>query len=284
MASNAPVPSRAPLDSMQRLSPIVSLHRPEGAPDPSAPKLIALFTWMGAQEPHVAKYITGYQSLYPSSSILVIRCPMENVVLRDKPRRDVGPAVSALRSILPEGSEGPGEVPEMILHLFSNGGCVMFQHFMNVLRDAAGEGKESGRLPRHVCVMDSCPGSFDWMRAHKALSAGFPAWVSPFVHLIVLFHLVTSLVSEPVGVKGGRWGLVLNEAGVLSVQERRVYLYADGDEMVDPRHVEKHAEEAKEGLDGAVKTLNFGASRHVAHARTDPERYWGAVKGVWEGS
>lgn len=282
MASNAPAPSQSPLDSMQRLSPTVSLYRPEGAPDPSAPKLITLFTWMAAQEPHIAKYIAGYQALYPSSAILVIRCPIENVVLRGRPRREVGPAVSALRSILPEGSEE--ERPEMILHLFSNGGCTMFQHFMNVLRDEAVEGQKGRELPRHVCVMDSCPGSFDWMRSHRAISAPFPAWASPFVHLLIIFQLVTSLVIEPVGIKGGRWGLVLNEAGVLSVQERRVYLYADGDEMVDSRQVERHAEEAKEGLDGAVKTLNFGASRHVAHARTNPERYWGAVKWVWEGS
>lgn len=268
---------------MQRLSPIVSLHKPDGAPDPSAPKLITLFTWMAAQEPHIAKYVAGYQALYPSSSILVIRCPLENVVLRGKPRREVGPAVSALRSILPEGGEGSGKEPEMILHLFSNGGCTMFQHFMNVLRDEAGERQKGGELPRHVCLMDSCPGAFDWTRAHKAISAGFPAWMSPFVHLIIAFQLFTSLFAEPVGTKGGRWGLVLNEPAVLSVQERRAYLYADGDEMVDPRHVERHAEEAKEGLGGAVKMLNFGSSRHVAHARTDPERYWGAVKEVWEG-
>lgn len=238
---------------------------------------------MAAQEPHIAKYIAGYQALYPTSPILLIRCPMANVVLRDRPRREVAPAVSALRSILPKGGAGPGEVPEMILHLFSNGGCVMFQHFMNVFREEAGEGEKIAEFPRHVCVMDSCPGSFDWMRTHKAVSASLPAWMSPFAHLIIAFQLVMSLIVEPIGTNGGRWGLVLNERDVLGAQKRRVYLYADGDEMVDPRDVERHAEEAKAGLEGAVKTLNFGASRHVAHVRTDPERYWGAVKGVWEG-
>ena len=171
----------------------------------------------------------------------------------------------------------------MILHLFSNGGCIMFQHFMNILRKETRKGQKKEKLPRHVCVMDSCPGSFDWMRTHKAVSASLPAWISPFVHLIIVFQLVAALIIEPIGVKGGRWGLVLNEADVLSVQERRVYLYAEGDEMVDSRDVERHAEEAKEGLDGAVKMLNFGTSRHVAHARTDPTRDWGAVKAVWEG-
>ena len=278
MASNAPAPSQAPLASMQRLSPIVSLHKPEGSADPSAPKLIALFSWMAAQEAHIAKYIAGYQALYPASPILLVRCPFENTVLRGRPRREVEPAVSAFRSIFPKGQKVPEE-SEMVLHLFSNGGCVMFQHFMNALRQSEGQ---EGQLPRHVCVMDSCPGSFDWMRTHRAVSQPFPAWMSPFVHLLIAMQCFVSLVSEPVGVKGGRWGLILNEESVLGVQERRVYLYADGDDMIDTRDVERHAEEAKE-LGGEVKMLNFGkASKHVAHARTDPERYWGAVREVWD--
>lgn len=263
---------------MARLSPIVSFYTPDAPPDPSAPTLIALFSWMGAQEPHIAKYVAGYQALYPSSPILLVRCPFENTVLRARPRREVRAAVDALRSLFPEGRKGAGEGKEMILHLFSNGGCTMFQHFLNVFR----EGDEKARLPRHVCVMDSCPGSFSWMRTHKAVSAPFPAWASPLLHLIIAFQIVVSLFSEPVGVRRGRWGLVLNEGEILDVQERRVYLYADGDVMVDPRDVERHAREAR-GLGCVVETINFGeGSRHVAHARADPGRYWGAVRGVWE--
>ena len=53
----------------------------------------------------------------------------------------------------------------------------------------------------------------------------------------------------------------------------RLYLYSQADE--------KHAEEArKAGLD--VKIERFEGSPHVAHARSDPERYWSAVKKVWE--
>ena len=280
MASNALTPSRAPLDFMECLSPIASLHKPDAAPDPASPKLIFIFSWMAAQDAHIAKYVAGYQALYPSSPILLVRCPLEHTVLGAKPRREVSPAVSALRSILPQDGGKRGEDPEMILHLFSNGGCTMFQHFMDVF--GAGDAAEA-TLPRHVCVMDSCPGSFDWMRTHRAISQPFPAWARPLMHLVIVLQIATSFFVEPVGTSGGRWGLLLNEVHVLKVQDRRVYLYADGDDMVDPRDVERHAEEAR--MAGAeVETLNFGTeSRHVAHARADPERYWGAVKRAWEG-
>ena len=51
--------------------------------------------------------------------------------------------------------------------------------------------------------------------------------------------------------------------------------------MVPWTEVEEHAEEArKAGLD--VRMERFEGSPHVAHARTDLERYWGTVKKVWE--
>ena len=61
----------------------------------------------------------------------------------------------------------------------------------------------------------------------------------------------------------------------------RLYLYSQADDIVPWTEVEEHAEEArKAGLN--VRMERFEGSPHVAHARTDPERYWGAVKKVWE--
>ena len=61
----------------------------------------------------------------------------------------------------------------------------------------------------------------------------------------------------------------------------RLYLYSQVDEMAPWMEVEEHAEEAKKaGLD--VRMERFEVLLHVAHARTDLERYWGMVKKVWE--
>lgn len=311
MASNAPAPAPAsPLASMHALSPIVSLHKPDAVPDPSAPKLIAVFSWMGAQDAHIAKYTARYQALFPASPILLVRCPLEYTVLSGRARREIQPAVSAFRSLFPEaGGEGNGEgegegkdeankkgegeeEPEMILHLFSNGGCIMFQHFIDTLREEDAQGKKAAKLPPHACAMDSCPGSFDWSRAYKAVSASLPTWLSPLAHLLIAAQVLMSFFVDPMGAEGGRWGGALNEGDVLGKQVRRVYAFGDGDEMVDTKDVVRHAGEAREmGLGGGgdgdgetVRLENFGESRHVAHARTDGERYWGAVKWAWEGS
>lgn len=303
MASDVPAPAPAsPLASMQPLSPIVSLHKPDAAPDPSAPKLIAVFSWMGAQDAHIAKYTARYQALFPASPILLVRCPLEYTVLSGKARREIQPALSAFRSFFPEtGVEGEGEgkdeanmkkrgeeEPEMMLHLFSNGGCIMFQHFINTLRESSPTGKAV--LPTHACAMDSCPGSFDWSRAYKAITASMPSWLSPLAHILIAAQVLLSFFVDPMGAEGGRWGGALNEGDVLGRQVRRVYVFGDGDEMVDSADVVRHAGEARErGLDGRdgdgerVRLENFGQSKHVAHARTDGERYWGAVRWAWEG-
>ena len=61
----------------------------------------------------------------------------------------------------------------------------------------------------------------------------------------------------------------------------RLYLYSQVDEMVPWMEVEAHAEGARKAwLD--VRMERFRGSAHVAHARTDLERYWGMVKKVWE--
>jgi hypothetical protein len=62
----------------------------------------------------------------------------------------------------------------------------------------------------------------------------------------------------------------------------RLYIYSDGDDMVASSVVEAHIEEAKKrGLN--IHAEKFGKeSKHVAHARTDPQRYWAAVERIWK--
>ena len=63
----------------------------------------------------------------------------------------------------------------------------------------------------------------------------------------------------------------------------RLYLYSPIDELIPPEDVERHAAQAKvqAGVTD-IRMEKFENSPHVAHARTDPERYWSAVKRVWE--
>jgi hypothetical protein len=62
----------------------------------------------------------------------------------------------------------------------------------------------------------------------------------------------------------------------------RLYIYSEGDEMVLAEAVERHMSDALgKGLN--VHSVKFGKeSKHVAHARTDPSRYWGATEQMWK--
>ena len=80
MASSAQEQGLKPLAFMEVLSPIVSLYRPATTPpssnnSPAAPKLIILASWTGAQDLHIAKYLIKYQSIYPTSQIILIKSP-----------------------------------------------------------------------------------------------------------------------------------------------------------------------------------------------------------------
>lgn len=60
----------------------------------------------------------------------------------------------------------------------------------------------------------------------------------------------------------------------------RLYVYSKKDNMTLSKYVESHIKEANLlGLDVTIE--RFENSSHVAHARQDPDRYWGAVRKVW---
>jgi len=285
MASNVPAtPGRQPLDGFDKLSPSAFLYKPKDAvPDPTSPKLIALFTWMAAQDAHIAKYIVGYQAMYPSSAILLVKAPMENVFRVANARAEVVPAIPAMKAILGDAnsSEDDGK-PELLLHVFSNGGCIMFSHFFKIFTREGTAGDKRPRFPTHISIMDSCPGHFNWGRTYKALAQPLPNWMGPLVHLVVFGFVVYYWFAEPVAANRGKMGRVMNADEVIAATVRRVYVCSDGDEMVAVKDVEEHRDEAEgKGLD--VRLENFGSSPHVAHLRTDGKRYWGIVKDVWEG-
>lgn len=52
--------------------------------------------------------------------------------------------------------------------------------------------------------------------------------------------------------------------------------------MVDFRDVEAHADHAESQGYVVYRRDRFFDSQHVAHARSDPERYWCMVREAWE--
>ena len=66
-----------------------------------------------------------------------------------------------------------------------------------------------------------------------------------------------------------------------ATEARRVYIYSPSDTLIDDKAVEAHAAEARmKGF--SVKLEKYKDSAHVAHARTDENRYWEIIQKAWD--
>lgn len=239
---------------------------------------------MEARDLHLSKYITKYQALYPTSQILLIKCPAKHVIIRSQGAASVLPAVAIIKNaLLPSTTSnshdaGEEENPEVLVHLFSNGGSGVLNWLYTAFA-ASG-----ATFPSHNTIFDSAPGEWSYWTSFTAISTCFRAgWArtvaSPFVHLLCVTYWALYIP----------WGRVnplerdrLGHNDVTRVREgRRAYVYSDRDELVLAASVESHAADAvRKGFE--VRLEKFRGSAHVAHMVRDPERYWGVVRETWE--
>jgi hypothetical protein len=269
-----------PLSSLTRLTPEIHHHVPSPQTRDSrvqtAPKLILLLGWMEARDLHLAKYVSKYQSLYPTSQILLIKCPIRHMVLRARGAESVQLAVPIIQAAV-GGEDREASEPELLIHLFSNGGSSLLSHLYTAFSPSL--------IPNHTTIFDSCPGEWSCAMASRATLAGIPAgWVRllsiPVVHLLCVAYWLLYIP----------WGrahpFALERAShnnLAKVRERRrVYVYSERDELVTADMVERHAADAvRKGFE--VRLERFRGSAHCAHMLKDPERYWGVVRDTWEG-
>lgn len=311
MAATAPASAPASaaqggLPGFTKISKVVYLYRPaqehqsrksSASSSPSSPKLIVLAGWMGAREPHLAKYTTRLQAMYPGSPIVVLRSFVYHFTTRVSSHpKEIAPAVPVIKSIMAEYGDDSGEEdedgkPTMLVHLFSNGGSAALRHLRDQYAAASGPGPGSSRFPRHVTVYDSAPGRFQWQRGVTAFMASASRASAP-VRLAVL-ALVNCLFAlywaahVPWGRPGylDRTWLAHNDRGGANAAEvARAYIYSDEDALVDPRDVEEHAALARRNGFTVAALEKFKGGAHVAHVRVDEARYWGVVKDAWEKS
>ncbi|KAK4131618.1 hypothetical protein BT67DRAFT_387281 [Trichocladium antarcticum] len=283
---------------MQKLSPSVYVYRPAGSSMASTtattsqspgPKLILAATWMGARDQHIAKYLAEYQTLYPSSPILLIRSEPWHFMRRRAASLELAHAAPVLGAIFPTVEPAtcpPANVtspttPELLIHAFSNGGVGSLQTLRRAL------GPEAAALPPYTLLLDSAPGAFRYRDSFLAFTTGLNRpvlWlVSPVMHALCAWYWFWHVL-----IGRGRTGPLavlaasLNDEGHRGREVRRAYVYSDVDKLVCWRDVEAHARDAQAKGFG-VRSEMFEGSPHVAHARTDAERYWGIVKETWEG-
>ncbi|POS78978.1 hypothetical protein DHEL01_v202636 [Diaporthe helianthi] len=308
----ATAPESAPTSTVQgglhgftKISNVVYLYRPEArkssASDLSlakSPRLIVLAGWMGAREPHLAKYTTRLQALYPDSPIVVLRSfPYHFTTRISSHPREVGVAVPVIKSILAgyggaddkDDAEGGATKPTMLVHLFSNGGSAALRHLREQYA-ASSQGGEGGSLPPYVTIYDSAPGKFQWQRSVTAFMASATRLnifarlaMRFFVNCLFGFYWVTHVPWGRPGYLDRTW-LAQNDRQANAAEVRRAYIYSEEDALVDYRDVEEHSASAVRNGFTVSALEKFRGSAHVAHVRVDEARYWGVVKDTWENS
>ncbi|KAL5365219.1 hypothetical protein BJX96DRAFT_179645 [Aspergillus floccosus] len=244
---------------------------------PQYPQTIVLAFWMNAPPRALAKYVVEYRRLAPRARIIFIRSSSNDFLVRFTKRAQharVAPAVAALRA---------GTAP-VFLHMFSNGGVFSAINLLEAYRTATGR-----PLRVSAMVFDSAPGVATLSAAVKAMAFVLPRarvlHVLSKIALWIVFALgemVRKMLCVPHAVHVARRaindrGLVCGVGDGEKVAPRRCYVYSDADELVHWRDVERHSDDA-EAKGWVVQREKFLGSPHVAHMKTDPERYWGIVR------
>lgn len=268
-----------PLSSLTPLSPNISVFYPPPTTPLSPtsttppPKLIILAPWHSASPTPIATHLLApHRALFPTTPILLVRTPRRHLLLPSLAFRELAAfAVPVVRAVCPSTTTPRGD-PDLLIHVFSAGGCAALAHLRTLL---------APHMPAHTVVFDSGPPR----SAQRALLWSsttrffWPAWFWGLVLSVWLW-----VVGRVGGVARRQQAGVHNERGGRARAEvRRTYVYSRGDGVVGWREVEGHAEEARRrGFE--VRMERFEGTGHVGHGRGDMGRYWGAVRGAWEGA
>lgn len=147
-----------------------------------------------------------------------------------------------------------------------------------------------GSAAASCLILDSCPGpnKYRFFASGEAVAAPIQSPVLKFLATVIFsvawvgLAAIRWLTRQPNLVEEMR--LRLNNPRLfpgMSKATPRLYLYSDTDLVIPSEAVEEHIAEAKqEGFD--VQAELFHGSAHVSHARKDPERYWGAIRTLWD--
>jgi hypothetical protein len=135
-------------------------------------------------------------------------------------------------------------------------------------------------------VLDSMPGHGTYKRSLDAIVSSMPP--SPLVRvpgtlLTCVYLAILLVIGHVLGVENivQRLRAALNDKQLFAAEAPRLYAYSKADTMVWWGAVEEHAK-AAEDLGWEVERARFEGSAHVGHILEDAERYWGAVRRIWE--
>jgi hypothetical protein len=176
---------------------------------------------------------------------------------------------------------------DVLLHIFSHGGCNTAIQLALSMHEAAGT-----LLCDHLrqVVFDCCPGDASFEKAYNAAVLSLPPSSSrlPLVRALSLAAVYSSVAAITGLQNAGLMRSVrdmrraLNDPAVFGTRARRLYLFSRADRMVGPADVQSHARLARESGYEVGLTL-FRESPHCALVTEDAARYWRAIQDCWTG-
>jgi hypothetical protein len=253
---------------------------------PTAPSLVILCTWAGGATPRrVKKYISQYQHIYPTSSILILTTNVANVafwpvsVICSR----LKPACQAIQRILAEASNCNAN-PGTLLHMFSHGGGGSGSQLALAMKESDDKGASFFAGLR--VILDCCPGDHSFEKSYGAAQLSVPENRPAQLLGKTLLYPAMSVVNglQNAGILRSVRDLraALNDPDTLGLSTRRLYMYTKEDPMIGWVEVQAHLEEAR-SLGYQADSVVFDHGTHCGLIMEDPERYWSAVQRFWSG-
>ncbi|KAF8882586.1 hypothetical protein BD779DRAFT_922836 [Infundibulicybe gibba] len=248
-------------------------------------RVIITFSWIDARLAHVQKYTDNLRNIFPTSTIIVVMVTAAFYFSMERSKEIIlSPVVDILHRERDNGNISKG----VMLFVMSNGGGFQLMTLRKLLLKDPSSVTSSQNPIALVC--DSTPGD---NALESAILSNAPN--NPLIRLLVVPVIVLAYgVLYAVDFLAGNRPLFEElrstylEADILPSignpidvkAAPRLYIYSKKDKMTLSKHVESHIKQATLlGLDVTVEV--FSNTPHVAHARQDPDRYWGAVRNVW---
>ena len=259
-----------------RINDTISLYPPlpqSSAVASSSPKLIILSTWIGASDRQILRFVSGYQNIFPSAKIYVVKIKRKEYIWTsyDKIRPSLQPLIEPLKGANPQ---------DVLLATYSNGGLLKTTLLAETYLSSTGQS-----LAPHRMVLDSCPDRETVERFVHAIQFSLPQPFLLYYPLLALTYGIMYARTAWMYISSGegvleRSARVVNDGRLMREGFPRCYIFSKTDRTIGWKDVVQHANDA-ERKGWKVNLEEFVGSGHVDHMRVDGERYWKLIQELW---
>ncbi|KAG8963106.1 hypothetical protein FRC03_003382 [Tulasnella sp. 419] len=248
------------------------------------PTVILLFGWMDAQLPHIYKYTESYHRVFPGATQIIVRSRPS--LFWQSEKSQIAYFQPAMKLLKEHGVINPGNNDRLLVHTFSNGGCIKMITLAKAIRHHDPSAlKDSSALKARAVILDSCPGDSNLIGGIRAFTAGIRNKIFQYLaKFIVGFVLVVVVAVFKIARLPDLFEVMredLLDPRFLPHASHRAYMYSVRDHLVPADAVEAHLQASRDkGI--AVRAEKYERTAHVNHMKENPEKYWGIVRDTWK--